>query len=73
MQIPEQYLDFKRQSTGIDYVDLVQVATLYCHKGTDHPLSRIDAFSVPAFKKLKIDPEDQAMCRDLEESRSMLY
>ena len=73
VEIPGQYLDFSRQSSRIDYVDLVQVATLYCHKDTEHPLSRIDAFSVPAFKKLGIDPDNKAMCLDLEESRSMLY
>jgi len=54
-------------------VDLVQVASLYCHKDTDHPISRIDPFSVPAFVKLGIDPDDNAMCADLEEMRSMFY
>ncbi|MDI3355226.1 HDOD domain-containing protein [Pseudomonas sp. UYIF39] len=73
VQVPGLYLDFNRQSERVDYVDLVQVASLYCHKDTDHPLARIDAFSVPAFKKLGIDPENEAMCRDLEESRSMFY
>jgi HD-like signal output (HDOD) protein len=73
VQLPGLYLDFKRQSERVDYVDLVQVASLYCHKDTDHPLARIDPFSVPAFKKLGIDPENEAMCRDLEESRSMFY
>ncbi len=51
VQLPGLYLDFKRQSERVDYVDLVQVASLYCHKDTDHPLARIDLFSVPAFKK----------------------
>ena len=73
VQVPGLYLDFNRESERVDYVDLVQVASLYCHKDTDHPLARIDAFSVPAFKKLGIDPENEAMCRDLEESRSMFY
>ncbi|WP_447788722.1 MULTISPECIES: HDOD domain-containing protein [Pseudomonas] len=73
VQLPGLYLDFKRQSERIDYVDLVQVASLYCHKDTDHLLARIDPFSVPAFKKLGIDPENKAMCKDLEESRSMFY
>jgi HD-like signal output (HDOD) protein len=71
--IPLKYLDFQRQSRQIDYVDLVQVATLYCHKDCDHPLGRIDARNVPAFKKLGIDPENLQGCQDLEESRSMFY
>ncbi|MDR9754762.1 HDOD domain-containing protein [Pseudomonas sp. SZMC_28357] len=72
-KLPGQYLDFTRESAKLDYIDVVQVACLYCYKDSDHPLSRIDAFSVPAFKKLKIDPENKAMCADLEESRSMFY
>ncbi|MHC8304720.1 HDOD domain-containing protein [Pseudomonas sp. PB3P13] len=73
VKVPGQYLDFERDSERVDYVDLVQVASLYCHKYTDHPLARIDALSVPAFRKLKIDPQHEDMRRDLEDSRSMFY
>lgn len=73
VKVPGQYLDFKRQSDRIDYVDLVQVASLYCHQGTDHPLARIDLLSVPSFQKLGIDLQHKAMCKDLEDSRSMFY
>ncbi|WP_433739174.1 HDOD domain-containing protein [Pseudomonas putida] len=73
VQVPLLYQNFKRQSEQLDYVDLVQVASLYCHKDTDHPLSRIDASSVPSFIKLGIDPDNKAMCADLEETRSMFY
>ena len=55
------------------YEDLVQVASLYCHKDTDHPFARIDPLSVPAFNALGIDIDDDAMCADLEETRSMSY
>src|SRR5450830_789930 len=64
VKLPGQYLDFKRDCGRVDYVDLVQVASLYCHKDTDHPLARIDVLSVPSFKKLGIDPENEATCRD---------
>ncbi|CAI8849723.1 putative signal transduction protein [Pseudomonas sp. IT-P12] len=73
VQVPRLYLDFKRESAHVDYIDLVQVASLYCYKDTDHPIARIDPFNVPAFKRLGIDPENKAMCSDLEESRSMFY
>ena len=73
VELPGLYQDLKRDSVQIDYVDLVQVASLYCHKGTDHPFARIDPLSVPAFRKLGIDPENKALCADLEESRSMFY
>ena len=73
VQLPLLYEDFKRDSSHIDYVDVVQVANLYCRKGTDHPFARIDPLSVPAFRKLGIDPENKQFCADLEESRSMFY
>ncbi|MNR48100.1 hypothetical protein D3C85_1672940 [compost metagenome] len=73
VQVPGMYLDFDRQSERVDYVDLVQVACLFCYRGTDHPLAEIDAASVPAFRKLRIDLENEVQCRALEESRSMFY
>jgi hypothetical protein len=42
-------------------------------KDTDHPLSRIDAFGVPAIKKLGIDLDDKDRCADIEEARTMFY
>lgn len=73
VQIPRLYLDLQRDSERLDYVDLVQVASLYCHKNSNHPLSRVDALEVPAFRKMRIDPQNETLCRDLEESRSMFY
>ncbi|MGE8067937.1 HDOD domain-containing protein [Pseudomonas sp. NPDC089569] len=73
VQVPRLYLNFKRESAQVDYVDLVQVASLYCHRDTDHPLSRLEPFSVPAFNKLRIDLDNKAMCADLEETRTMFY
>ena len=73
VELPGLYQDLKRESQQVDYVDLVQVASLYCHKDSDHPLARIDPLSVPAFRKLGIDIDNKVLCADLEESRSMFY
>ncbi|MNX64817.1 HDOD domain protein [compost metagenome] len=73
VQVPRLYLNFKRQSAQVDYVDLVQVASLYCLQDTDHPLASTDALNVPAYKALGIDFDDKAMCADLEETRTMFY
>ena len=73
VQVPRLYLNFKRQSAQVDYVDLVQVASLYCLQDTDHPLARTDALNVPAYRALGIDFDDAAMCADLEETRTMFY
>ncbi|MDN4547023.1 MULTISPECIES: HDOD domain-containing protein [unclassified Pseudomonas] len=73
VQVPRLYLDFKRHSAQVDYADLVQIASLYCHKDTDHPFARVDVLNVPALKTLGIDFDDKVLCDDLEETRSMFY
>ena len=56
--VPAQHLDIYRDSEVTDYVDVVIVAKLQCYAGKDHPLADIDWKTVPAFKKLGLDPED---------------
>lgn len=73
VKLPGQYLDLRRDSERLDYVDVVQVAALYCHKGTDHPLAAVPLSILPAFKKLKINPESRMLNADLDEARSMFY
>jgi len=41
----------------LDYVDVVMVANLQSHAGTDHPLADIDWGTVSAFTKLGLSPE----------------
>ncbi len=40
-KLPGQYLNLERDSASLDYIDLVQIAVLYCHHGTDHPLAKV--------------------------------
>lgn len=40
-----------------DYVDVVVVANLQSHMGSEHPLAQRDWSSVPAFGKLGLDPQ----------------
>ena len=72
-KLPGQYLDLKRQPQQVDYVDLVQMATVHGYQGTDHPLAQIDITALPAFKRLGLDPNNPLLCSDLEESQSMFY
>lgn len=58
VQVPYEYLNFDRVTPEIDYVDIVQVATLQSHAGTDHPLASIDWSKVDAFRKLGLDVEE---------------
>jgi HD-like signal output (HDOD) protein len=72
-KLPGQYLDLERDSTSLDYIDLVQVAVLYCHRGTDHPLANVVVCDLPAIKKLRFDPYSETLRAELDEARSMFY
>ncbi|MFC6337341.1 HDOD domain-containing protein [Pseudomonas sp. CCM 7891] len=73
VDVPGYYLDLGRDSDKLDYIDLVQVAVLYCHKGTDHPLATVPLSTLPAFKKLRINPENRTLNAEMDEARSMFY
>ena len=75
--IPGQYLDFTRDSAKVDYVDIVQVATLQSYIGTDHPYTKLDWSQIPAFAKLGLDPsknmnDDEDLSAAMEAAMSML-
>jgi HD-like signal output (HDOD) protein len=75
--IPGQYLDFTRDSAKVDYVDIVQVATLQSYIGTDHPYTQLDWSKIPAFAKLGLDPskdmnDDEDLSAAMEAAMSML-
>lgn len=44
--------------TGADYTDVVIVANLLSHIGTDHPHTRLDWSAIPAFTRLALTPEE---------------
>lgn len=66
-EVPEQYLNFERQSEKVDFIDLVTVANLQSYAGTDHPYTQLDWSTIPAFARLGIDPtqEDEEEEEDL--------
>ncbi|BAP80702.1 MULTISPECIES: HDOD domain-containing protein [Pseudomonadaceae] len=75
--VPAQYLDFSRTSAKVDYVDIVQVATLQSYIGTSHPFTQLDWNQIPAFAKLGLDPstllqEDEDLSAAMDAAMSML-
>ena len=75
--VPSQYLDFTRDSAKVDYVDIVQVATLQSYLGSEHPYTLLDWSKVPAFAKLGLDPQvdmqaDEDLSAAMEAAMSML-
>jgi len=75
--VPSQYLDFTRDSAKVDYVDIVQVATLQSYLGSEHPYTQLDWSKVPAFAKLGLDPQvdmqaDEDLSAAMEAAMGML-
>ena len=75
--IPSQFLDFQRNSAKVDYVDIVQVALLQSYLGSEHPYTKLDWSTIPAFAKLGLDPnvdmkEDEDLSDAMEAAMSML-
>ncbi|BAN50008.1 HDOD domain-containing protein [Metapseudomonas resinovorans] len=75
--VPSQYLDFKRDSARVDYIDIVQVATLQSYLGSEHPYTQLDWSQVSAFAKLGLDPNvdmqaDEDLSAAMEAAMGML-
>ncbi|MBU1332393.1 MAG: HDOD domain-containing protein [Gammaproteobacteria bacterium] len=75
--VPSQYLNFQRDSAKVDYVDIVQVATLQSFLGSEHPYTQLDWSSIPAFSKLGLDPNvdmqaDEDLSSAMEAAMNML-
>ncbi|MBK60492.1 MAG: histidine kinase [Pseudomonas sp.] len=75
--VPGQYLEFSRASVKVDYVDIVQVATLQSYIGTSHPYTQLDWNQIPAFAQLGLDPstllqEDEDLSAAMDAAMSML-
>ncbi len=75
--VPSQYLNFSRDSAKVDYVDIVQVATLQSYLGSEHPYTQLDWGRIPAFSKLGLDPlvdmqADEDLSAAMETAMSML-
>jgi len=57
--VAREHENFERD-TGIDpdYTDVVLVANLLSHIGTDHPHTKLDWNTIPAFNRLAMTPEE---------------
>lgn len=75
--VPGNYLDFGRQSAAVDYVDIVQVATLQTYADSTHPLGQVDWSQVHAFAQLGLDvqsrlDDDEDLSASMEAATLML-
>ncbi|WP_421683733.1 HDOD domain-containing protein [Stutzerimonas urumqiensis] len=75
--VPALHLDFTRDSARVDYVDIVQVATLQSYLGTEHPFTKLDWNGIRAFDKLGLNPDalsqdDEDLSAAMEAAMGML-
>jgi len=58
IQVVKEHDDYMRPvAWRADYVDVVLVANLLSHIGTDHPCTQVDWTRIPAFANLGLTPE----------------
>ncbi|HUH38877.1 MAG TPA: HDOD domain-containing protein [Spongiibacteraceae bacterium] len=55
--VPVEHLNFSRVVPKVDYADLVMVANLQSHIGTDHPLTQMDWSAISAFTRVGVPAE----------------
>lgn len=55
--VAAEHENLTRDSKAVDYVDVVTVANLQSHLGSDHPHTQLDWDQVPAFRKLGLQPD----------------
>lgn len=77
VNVPQDYLDFERNTPKLDYADIVQVAYLQSLSGTEHPLTKMDWTPIASFRKLGLDPStdikaDEDLGEALEQSKHFL-
>ncbi|MCG7964841.1 MAG: phosphohydrolase, partial [Candidatus Thiodiazotropha taylori] len=56
IDVAAHHEDFSRDPSDdvpVDYVDIVQVANILAHEGTDHYLASVDRSTVKAFARLE--------------------
>jgi len=70
LKLPGLYQDFTRDSKALDYIDLVQIATVIC-LSTRGSGPCPDLSTLPAFMKLNVDADSQAFQEELYTARSM--
>lgn len=59
INIPSQHMKFSREVPAADYTDIVTVALLQSHLGSDTALGKVDYHKVTAFNRLGMDPDMQ--------------
>ena len=70
--VSAEHEDIYQQRDGdVDYLDVIIVANLHSHLGTDHRLAKINWDEVPAFTRIGMTPEESFTA--MEEARGEMH
>jgi HD-like signal output (HDOD) protein len=75
--VPLSYTEFTRVSKAADYVDIVMVANLHSHSGTEHPFAKMDWTGVHAFDNLGMNvdiifAENEELSNEVSAAKNIL-
>ncbi len=74
-RVPSQHMDFSRSAESADYSDIVTVAMLQSHMGTDHYLAEVDYDKVTSFGRLGLEADEadeEDLSADMEAAMQLL-
>ncbi len=74
--VPTEHLNFTRDSSAVDYADVVQVAVLQSLAGSAHPYAQMDWSNISSFAKLGLNTaeelEDEDLSAEMEAAMQLL-
>ena len=68
--VAAQHENLTRNSPQTDLVDVVMVANLQSYLGSDHPVTKVDWSTIPAFAKLGLQPDISVV--DMDETNQQI-
>jgi putative nucleotidyltransferase with HDIG domain len=68
--VAAEHENLTRNSPKTDLVDVVMVANLQSYLGSDHPVTKVDWSSIPAFAKLGLQPDISVV--DMDETNQQI-
>jgi len=77
LKVPSSYNEFDRVSEAADYVDIVMVANLHSHAGSEHPYAKMDWTGIHAFDNLGMNidvilAQDEELDDEVAAAKSLL-
>jgi len=75
IDVAAQHEDLARDpgDAPVDYVDIIQVANIIAHEGSEHPLATIDRSTIKAFSRLKQSGEESGLDEETKKVEDAIF